>query len=203
MIGLYSGIIKRLLCSGDIETIPGPIVKFKKLSQRLLIASKDTKSFYINCQSKVQKKGQLQIIWSSLGDNTLYGSSKIWLKESNDQKHWEMKKDYFKKFRFDRKLGNKTKGGGFLLIIQKTLSPKSRSDLKCMNKNKIERIESGLKVISKTIQQIKTDYTPSKSLTDPLLEELSTSIDIAIVDNEPIALVGDFNYNFFWTIKND
>ena len=123
VISLYSKIIKRLLCSGDIDMNPGPTVNFKKLSQEFLKAPKNTKFFHINCQSIVQKKEQMQIILSGLGDNTVYGLSETWLKESNDHKLWEMNKDHFRTFRFDRKLGNKTKGGGVMLIIPKTLNP--------------------------------------------------------------------------------
>ena len=89
VISLYSKIIKRLLCSGDIDMNPGPTVNFKKLSQEFLKAPKDTKFFHINCQSIVQKKEQMQIILSGLGDNTVYGLSETWLKESNDHKLWD------------------------------------------------------------------------------------------------------------------
>ena len=117
--GLYPIIIKRLLGSGVIEMNPGPTVNFKKLSQDYLKAPTNTKFFHANCQSIVQKKEQVQIILNGLGDNTVYGLSETWLKESNDQKFWELNKDRFKTFRFDRKLGNKTKGGGVMLIIPK------------------------------------------------------------------------------------
>ena len=64
-----------------------------------------------------RKKEQIQIILNGLGDNTVYGLSETWLKESNYQKLWELNKDGFKTFKFDRKLGNKTKGGEVMLII--------------------------------------------------------------------------------------
>ena len=48
---------------------------------------------------------------------------------------------------------------------------------------------------NKNRQLINISYNPSKSLIDPFLEELSTSIDIAIVENKPITLMGDFNIN--------
>ena len=123
------------------------------------------------------------------------------MKESNDQKLWELNKDRFKTFRFDRKLGNKTKGGGVMLIIPKTLNPKSRNDLNCMNKNQFESLWVECNFNNdptyKNRQLINISYNPSKSLIDPFLEELSTSIDIAIVENEPITLMGDFYINIF------
>ena len=200
--GLYSIIIKRLLGSGDIEMNPRSTVNFKKFSQEFLKAPKNTKFFHANCQSIVQKKEQIQIILNGLGDNTVYGLSETWLKESNDQKLWELNKDRFKTFRSDGKLGNKTKGGGvYMLIIPKTLNPKSRNDLNCMNKNQFEslRVECNFNndPTNKNRQLINISYNPSKSLIDPFLEELSTSIDIAIVENKPITLMGDFNIYFF------
>ena len=148
-----------------------------------------------------RKKEQIQIILNGLGDNTVYGLSETWLKEFNDQKLWELNKDRFKTFRSDRKLGNKTKGGGVMLLIPKTLNPKSRNDLNCMNKNQFESlwVECNFNndPTNKNRQLINITYNPSKSLIDRFLEELSTSIDIAIVENKPITLMGDFNINFF------
>ena len=138
---------------------------------------------------------------NGLGDNTLYGLSETWLKESNDQKLWELNKDRFKTFRFDRKLGNKTKGGGVMLIIQNTLNPKSRNHLNCMNKNQFECLWVDCNFnndpTNKNRLLINFSYNPSKSLIDPFLEELSTSIDIPIVKNKPNTLMGNFNNNFF------
>ena len=205
VIGLYLIIFKRLLCSGDIEMNPGPTVYFEKLSQKFLKAPKNTKFFHINCQSIAQKKEQIKLILNELGDNTICGLSETWLKESTDQKLWELNKEHFKTFRFDRRLGNKTKGGGVILIIPKTLNPKSRNDLNCMNKNQLESLwfECNLNndPTNKMRQLIIISYNPSKSLFDPFLEELSTSIDTAIAENKPITLMGDFNINFL-TIKN-
>ena len=201
--GLYSIIIKRLLGSGDIEINPGPTVNFKKLSQEFLKAPKNTNFFPDNCQSIVQKNEQIQVILNGLEDNTVYGYSKTWLKESIDQNLWELNKNRFKTIRFDRKLGNKTKGGG--VIIPKTLSPKSRNDLNCMNKNQFESlwVECNFNndPKNKNRQLIEISYNPSKSLIDLFPEELSNSIDIAIVEIIQITIIGDFNNNFL-TIKN-
>ena len=116
-----------------------------------------------------------------------------------------IEQDSFKTFRSDRKLGNKTKGGGVMLMIPKTLNPKSRNDLNCMNKNQFESlwVECFFFNIDPTnknrplINISNISYNPSKSLIDPFLEELSTNIDIAIVENKPITLMGDFNISFF------
>ena len=81
----------------------GPTVNFKSLPQKFLKEPKNTKLFHINCQSIVQKKEQTQIILSSLRDNTVYGLFETWLKNSNDQKLWELNKDRSKTFRFDKK----------------------------------------------------------------------------------------------------
>ena len=112
--GLYSIIIKRLLRSGDIEVNPG----LQKTFARIPKSTEDYQIFPCQLQKyRTEKKEQIQIILNGLGDNTVYGLSETWLKESNDQKLWELNKDRFKTFKFDRKLGNKTKGGGVMLII--------------------------------------------------------------------------------------
>ena len=70
-----------------------------------------------------------------------------------------------------------------------------------MNKNQFESlwVECNFNndPTNKNRQIINISYNPSKSLIDPFLEELSTSIDIAIVENKPITLMGDFNIIFF------
>ena len=70
-----------------------------------------------------------------------------------------------------------------------------------MNKNQFESlwIECNFNndPTNKNRQLINSSYNPSKPLIDAFLEELSTSIDIAIVENKPITLMGDFNINFF------
>ena len=45
-------------------------------------------------------------------------------------------------------------------------------------------------------QLINISYNPQNSLTDAFLEELSTSIDYAVVENKPITLMGDYNINY-------
>ena len=189
-----------LIRFGKYRNEPWTDRKLQKIFTRIP-KSTEEKFFYAHCQSIVQKNEQIQIILNGLRDNTVYGLSKTWLKESNDQKLWELNKDRFKTFRSDRKPGIKTKGGGVMLLIPKTLNPKSRNDLNCMNKNQFESlwVECNFNIdpTKKNRQLINISYNPSKSLIDPFLEELSTSIDIAIVENKPITLMGDFNINFF------
>ena len=45
-------------------------------------------------------------------------------------------------------------------------------------------------------QLINISYNSQKSLTDAFLDELSTSIDYAVVENKPITLMGDYNINY-------
>ena len=46
-------------------------------------------------------------------------------------------------------------------------------------------------------QLINISYNSQKSLTEALVEELSTSTDYADVENKPITLMGDFNINYY------
>ena len=48
---------------------------------------------------------------------------------------------------------------------------------------------------NKQKQLINVSYNPNKSLYHQFVEELSVSIDHAIVENKPLTLMGDYNYN--------
>ena len=113
---------------------PGRTVIFKKFSHLSLEKPKISKLMHIYSQSVVQKKKQIQTTLNALGDKTIYGLSKTWLKGTDDQILWEMNRNHFKTFMFDRKFGNKTKGGSDMLITPKTLNPKSRNDLNCIKR---------------------------------------------------------------------
>ena len=63
----------------------------------------------------------------------VYGFFETLLKDSNDQKFWELnteQKDRSKTLRFHRKFGTKTKRGGVMLIIPQILNPKSLHEQK-------------------------------------------------------------------------
>ena len=85
-------------------------------------------------------------------------------------------------------------------MIPKTLNTKSRNDLIGMNTNQFEGLwvecNFNKDPTNKNGQLINISYNPTISLIDPFREELSTSIDIAIVENTPITPMSDFNIIF-------
>ena len=52
---------------------------------------------------------------------------------------------------------------------------------------------------NKRKQLINVSYNPNKSLYHQFLEELSVSIDHAIVENKPLTIMGDYNINYLNT----
>ena len=92
----------------------------------------------MNCQSIVLKKKQIENLVGDLGNNTVYGFSETWLKEEDSQSFWE--KDLFKTFRMDREIMLKDRGGGVMLIVLKSLNPKTKKDLNYLNKNLFESL---------------------------------------------------------------
>ena len=108
-----------------------------------------------------------------------------------------MKTDHFETFRIDRKT---KKGGGIMLLVPISLHRKDRKDINHLNQKVFESlwVECSLNNNSsmKRKQLINISYNPQKSLTDAFLEELSTSIDYAVVENIPITLMGDYNINY-------
>ena len=84
--------------------------------------------------------------------------------------------------------------------VPKSLHPKERNDLNHLNQKVFESLwvecSRNNKSSMKRKHLINISYNPQKSLTDAFLEELSTSIDYAVVENKPITLMGDYNINY-------
>ena len=87
-----------------------------------------------------------------------------------------------------------------MIFVPRVLNPKQRPDLNYMNKDSFESIwiECNMSNVQsdKNKQLIDVSYNPKKNLIVPFLEELSTSIDFAIVENKPITLMGDYNLDY-------
>ena len=180
--------------SGDVETNPGPPIVYKDLVSIFKGNRKKLKFFHVNCQSLIKKETTMHEILNGLGTNTIYGFSETWLK-ADDEKFRNLNSDYCKSYRCDRYLSQKDRGGGVMLFVPKSLNPKSRKDLNCMDAGKFESlwIECNLTNDTKKKQKqlINISYNHDKNFTPCFLEELSTSIDHAIIENKPITLLGD------------
>ena len=82
-----------------------------------------------------------------------------------------------------------------MLVIPSSLNPKVRNVLNYMNEKNSESLWIECSVnnnsSNKKKQLINVSYNPKKSLYHQFLEELSFSIDHAIVENEPLTSMGD------------
>ena len=87
-----------------------------------------------------------------------------------------------------------------MIIAPKHLNPKLRKDLKKLNQNHFESlwIECSLNTdhSNKKKHLINIGYNPHKSLYIDFLEELSDSIELAIVENKPVTLMRDYNIDY-------
>ena len=119
------------------------------------------------------------------------------LEETDDLKLRKNVPNNFETFRADRDTPTKECGGGVMLIIPSTLNPNVRNDLNYMNKTNFESLLIECSVnnnsCNKQKQLINVSYNPNKSLYHQILEELSVSIDHAIVENKPLTIMGDYN----------
>ena len=85
-----------------------------------------------------------------------------------------------------------------MLLVPKSLHPKEQKDLNHLNQKVFESLWVECSLINSSMKRkllINISYNP-QSLTDAFLEELSTSIDYAVVVNKPITLMGDYNINY-------
>ena len=135
-----------------------------------------------------------------MGENTIYGIKEAWLTENDDQKQWEIHPNSFKTFRMDGETPNKNRGGGVMLIIPKYPKTKVRKDLDRMNKNYFESlwVECNINCQNSRRQRhlTKICFNPNKNLSKHFLENRSSSIDRAVTENKPIALIGDYNIDY-------
>ena len=87
-----------------------------------------------------------------------------------------------------------------MLIIPACKNPKTRNDLNYLNTELFESlwIECSLNNITSNNQKqlIKISYNPKKAHYHQFIEELSMSIDHAIVENKPTTMMGDYNINY-------
>ena len=210
-----------LLLAGDIELNPGPVCVYKKTTELFKNNYRKLKFLHVNCHSIVSKKKQIDNLIEDLGNNTVYGFCETWLKEEDSEDYWKLKKDLFETFRSDRRIAIKKKGpkngsdknmalkekgGGVMLVIPKSLNPKLRKDLNNLDKNLFESlwVECNLNnnTADKSKQLINISYNPKKSLMNPFLEQLSTSIDYAVTENKALTLMGDYNIDYLnWKEK--
>ena len=155
--------------SGDVETNPGPPIVYKDLVSIFKENRKKLKLIHVNCQSLIKKKSTMHQNLNDLGTNTIYGLSETWLKADDDETFWNLNIDYFKSYRCDRYLSQKDRGGGVMLFVPKSLNPKSRKDLNCMDAGKIESlwIQGNLTNDTKKKQKqlINISYNPNKNFT--------------------------------------
>ena len=94
---------------------------------------------------------------------------------------------------------SRNKGGGITLFVPNSLSPKERKDLNYLNNESFESLWvecNNNNGTNKKKQLNNISYNPNESLINNFLEESSTSIGSAIVENKPITLMGDYNIEY-------
>ena len=156
--------------------------------------------FQVNCRSIVNKRRALNEIVGELPENTVFFCfTETWLTSNDHDDFYNLKKDQYVCFRFDRaKEGISKKGGGVMLLIPKIFSPKLRKDLNKFSVD-FESIWAEIKVNNRKTQNttlLNVTYSPNKNKTDIFLQQLATNIDNAIVKGHNVILMGDYNINY-------
>ena len=119
-------------------------------------------------------------------------------KETDDLKLWQKIPYNFETFRVDRDTSTNECGGGVMIIITYSLNPEVRNDLDYMNKKNFENLECSLNnnPSYKQKQLINFSYNPNKILYHQFLEELTISIDRAIVQDKHVTIMGAYNIDY-------
>ena len=143
---------------------------------------------------------------NDFSNNTNFAFSETWVKENDDEKLWQLNEKrkalqkLFQSFRCDRESNEKQQGGGVMIIAPKHLNPILRKDLNKLEPNHFESlwIECSLTNdnCNKKKHLINVNYNPHKTLHFDVFKELLGSKELAIVDNKPITLMGDYNTDY-------
>ena len=110
---------------------------------------------------------QLKKFPDDMGENTIIGISKTWLKKEDSDNLWNLHPRTHAMFRYDKQSAVKKKGGGVLLYIPVKLAPKLRPDLNLFDKEKYESVwvecKSTFNISSKEKMLVNLCYNPSRS----------------------------------------
>ena len=186
----------KLLKAGDIERNPGPVLSFENIISPLKKYSNSLKIFHINSQSLTKKRNQVKMLTNQLSEKCIYCFSETWLTKTDIDDTFNPDKNAFACFRFDRFSTTKTRGGGVMALIPKTLSPKIRPQLNRFDLNVFDSLWINLTLPDKTQALLNVAYCPNKKYTDSFLEQLALNIDTAVTENKKILMVGDYNINY-------
>ena len=138
-----------------------------------------------------------------MGQNCIYCFTETWFTEKDQEQLYNPDKENFCCFRYERKIMNENKvrrGGGVMILAPKHLSPKIRNDLNSISKQ-FESLWISFKLPHKQNLLLNLTYCPSKQQSMQFLDELAINIDNVVSRNETIALVGDYNINYFRDVE--
>ena len=189
-----------ILLSGVIERKPGPVMIYTQVLQILQSKEYYLKYAHLNFQDIRRKQNGLKNLSMDLGLNTVLAITETWLTKKDEFKTWDISPNTHKCFRYDRKCVDKTKGGGILLYIPFQLEPKELPDLYLCETELFESIwiEFELPQLASHVNKVllNVSYNPQKSLSGLFLENLSKSIEVAMLKTSNIVLMGDYNIDY-------
>ena len=143
---------------------------------------------HLNFQDIRRKQSVLKNLGNDLGLNTVLAITETWLTKKDEIKTWDIPSNTHKCFIYDRKCVDKFKGGGILLNIPCQLEPKELPGFNLCDTELFESIWIDIKLpqvashVSKVLLNV--PYNPQKSLSGVFLENLSKSIEVAVLEEQ-------------------
>ena len=189
-------VLLLFLVSGDIEQNLGTVMSYTQILR--IIQSKENylKNVHLNFQDiRKKKQNGFKKLGNDHGLNTVLAIT--WLTRKDEIKTWDISPKTHKSFRYDRKYVDKTKGGGILLYNPYKLEPKALPELNFCDTEIFESIWVELKLpqVASHVNKIflNVSYNPQKSFSSRFLDNLSKSIEVAMLKTTNIVLMGDCN----------
>ena len=151
-----------LLKSGNIEINPGPVLPYALMMKKIKLFDSRIKILHQNARSLAGQHLLLKELIQDIGYNCIYAFSETWLSQ-NHPEFWHVDKQNFDCFRKHRIQTTKTKGGGIIMYIPKSLKPRLRDDLNCFPDQNFESLWVEL-CIQKKKCVLNLSYCPEKNL---------------------------------------
>ena len=193
-------VLLLILLSGDIERISGPVMTCTQTLRIIQNKENYLKYAHLNFKDIRKEQNGLKDLSNDLGLNTILDITETWLTKKDEFKTWDISSKTHKCFRYERKCVDKTKGGGILLYILYKLEPKEIPDQNLCDTELFESLWVELKgpQVASHVNKVLLNvlYNPQKSFSGLFLDNLSESIDVAMLKTTNIVLMGDYNLDY-------
>ena len=191
-----------LILANDIQLNPGPInsiVDYEDYKKQMIHSNDAMKICLLNARNLVNKRMEFENLVNDHGKNAIFAITETWFTESDSPSAWCVDHDTYEVFFQNRNLSftGRSKGGGVMLLIPKSLKPKLRTNLA-----EIQPMFESLWVECNSVHAsgdrvlINVSYCPHKCYNDVFFDQLASDVSAAYSERKEVFLLGDYNCDY-------